>query len=334
MGRNMYKLIYKQIKKFDTIVIARHIGVDPDAMASQIALRDSIKLAFPEKKVLAVGTGSAKFKYIGNLDKLENVQNALLIITDTPDRKRVDISSFEGFSFMIKIDHHPFIEKFCDIELIQDTTSSACEIIMDLIKNTKLGCNQKVAKTLFMGLVADSNRFLFDSCSWKTFHLVSYYLEKYPFSLSKIYQTMYKRPLKEVRLEGYISSHMKVTEHGVGYIKITDDIITEYQVDSASAGNMVNNFNFIEEVLVWATITEDIKNEIIRVSIRSRGPVINDVAEKFHGGGHTLASGAKVESFDVAMDLIHALDDRVSDYLKTLKNLNSKKKDKEESYGD
>lgn len=46
----MYKLIYKEIKKFKTIVIARHVGVDPDAMASQIALRDSIRETFPDKK--------------------------------------------------------------------------------------------------------------------------------------------------------------------------------------------------------------------------------------------------------------------------------------------
>ena len=50
----MYKEIYKYIKKYNNIVIARHIGVDPDAMASQIALRDSIKLTFPEKNVYAM----------------------------------------------------------------------------------------------------------------------------------------------------------------------------------------------------------------------------------------------------------------------------------------
>ena len=33
----MLKEIFKQIKKYDNIVIARHIGVDPDALASQIA---------------------------------------------------------------------------------------------------------------------------------------------------------------------------------------------------------------------------------------------------------------------------------------------------------
>lgn len=310
----MYKLIYKEIKKFKTIVIARHVGVDPDAMASQIALRDSIRETFPDKKVMAVGTGSAKFKYIGNLDKMEDISDALLIVTDTPNKSRVDISTFDGFKEIIKIDHHPFIEKFCDIELIDDTASSACEIIMDMIKNTKLVCNEKIARTLFIGLVADSGRFLYDSCKPRTFSLVSYYLEAYKFKLSEIYQKMNSRPLCEVRLEGYISSNMEVTENGLGYIKITDKIINKYKVDSAAAGNMVNNFNFIEEVFVWATMTEDIKNEIIRVSIRSRGPIINDIAEDFGGGGHPLASGVKLKSFDDAMELMNALDKRVEEY--------------------
>ena len=29
---NIYKQIYRQIKKYDRIVIARHIGADPDAL--------------------------------------------------------------------------------------------------------------------------------------------------------------------------------------------------------------------------------------------------------------------------------------------------------------
>lgn len=314
----MYKRIFKEIKKYDTIVIARHVGVDPDAMASQIALRDSIKLTFPEKRVLAVGTGSAKFRYIGNLDKLENINDALLIVVDTPDKRRVDIASFDGFSEMIKIDHHPFIEQFCDIELIEDTRSSAAEIIMEMIKNTKLQCNEQIAQTLFIGLASDSNRFLFNSCSPNTFRLAADFLEEYKFDMYKIYQQMYARPLKEVRLEGYMAEHMEVTEHGVGYIKVTDEIINKFKVDSASAGNVVNNFNFIEEVYVWVTITEDIKNEFIRVSIRSRGPEINTIAEKYHGGGHKFASGVKLTTFEEAMLLINDLDAAMKEYLKNI----------------
>ena len=43
--------IYKKIKQYNTIVVARHVSPDPDAIASQIALRDAIKLTFPKKKV-------------------------------------------------------------------------------------------------------------------------------------------------------------------------------------------------------------------------------------------------------------------------------------------
>ena len=101
----MFKAIYKAIKNYDTIVIARHVGVDPDAMASQIGLRDSILLTFPEKKVLAVGNGSNKFNYLGKLDKLEDIDfsKSLLIILDTPDKKRVDCPDVDKFGYKIKL---------------------------------------------------------------------------------------------------------------------------------------------------------------------------------------------------------------------------------------
>ena len=318
----MFKKIYKKIEEFDTIVIARHIGVDPDALASQLALRDSIKLTFPNKKVSAIGTGSAKFYSIGKLDKLEKVNNALLIVLDTPDKKRVDSVDFSQFAYMIKIDHHPFVEEFCNLEYIEDTASSTAEIIMNLIMNTDLECDKNVAETLYLGLASDSNRFLFDSCTSKTFGLVSIFLEKYNFELSEVYKKLYLRPMNEVRLEGYIALNMNVTENGLGYIQITNEVLNQLEVDSASAGNMINNFNFIKEVLVWATITEDVKNDQIRVSIRSRGPEINEVAERFNGGGHKFASGAKLKSFDDAMQLMKELDECLIEYNKIISEEN------------
>ena len=83
----MFKKIYKKIEEYDTIVIARHIGVDPDALASQLALRDSIKLSFPKKNVYAVGNSVAKFKYFGvpinflKVDKILITNDWLLIYT-------------------------------------------------------------------------------------------------------------------------------------------------------------------------------------------------------------------------------------------------------------
>ena len=316
----MYKKILKAIKKYNTIVIARHVGVDPDALCSQLALRDVLRLNFPEKKVFAIGTGSAKFVSMGKLDRLESFSDALLIVLDTPDKKRVDSVDFSKYSYVIKMDHHPFVEVFGDLEYIDDKASSTCEIIMKFLVQTKLLANSDISELLYMGLVSDSNRFLFDSSTSELFSLVSYFMKKYPFDITKSYQKLYMRPLNEVRLEGYISLNMVVTENGLGYIKITDEVIQELGVDSASAGNMINDFNFIKEVFVWATITEDVKNNQIRISIRSRGTVINQIAEKFHGGGHKYGSGARVKTFEEAMQLMHDLDQLLLEYQSGVKD--------------
>lgn len=314
----MYKEIYKYIKKYNNIVIARHIGVDPDAMASQVALRDSIKLTFPEKNVYAIGNGSSKFSYIGKLDKLEEYDKdkTLLITVDVPDKKRIDGAIPDNFDFVIKIDHHPFIESFGGLECIQDTACSACEIIMDLILNTKLECNKEIAETMYYGLISDSNRFLFNTCGPRTFNLVSIYLDKYKFDIKELYQKMYLRPLNEVRFQGYISENLVLTDNGVAYIDITDDIINKYKVDSAAPGNMINDFNFINEILVWATITEDVKSGLIRISIRSRGPAINKVAEAHNGGGHKMASGVRTQTFEEAHIIMNELDRVCEQYIK------------------
>lgn len=309
----MYREVVNKIKEYDTIIIARHVGVDPDALCSQFALRDSIKLTYPNKKVIAIGTGSSRFTRLGKLDKLEKLDNALLIVTDTPDKRRVDSLDFSMGSYSIKIDHHPFIEEFCDLEIIEDDKSSTCEIIMNIIDSTELMCDSNISELLYLGLVSDSNRFLFNSCS-NTFSIVSKFISAYPFDMDSAYEKIYLRPLSEVRLHGFISLNMNVTPNKLGYIVVTDDIINELGVDSASAGNMVNDFNYIKEILVWATITEDKKNSQYRVSIRSRGPEINKIAEKHGGGGHRFASGIKTKSLEDAINVMKDLDSELSLY--------------------
>ena len=313
----MFKKIFKVIKKYDTIVIARHIGVDPDAMASQVGLRDAIKKTFPLKKVYAVGTGGGKFTYLGKLDHFEgNFKNSLLIILDTPDKKRVDFTNIDDFAYRIKIDHHPFVEEFCDLELIDDKASSACELVMRMIYDTKLEASKEIMETLYLGLVSDTNRFMFSNSTPTTFEMVSRIIRDYDLNISELYTPLYMRPLAEVRLQGYMSESMEVTDNGVGFIKISDDILKKYEVDVASSGNMINNFNYIEEVLVWVAITEDVKNGLFKMNIRSRGPVINTIAEKYNGGGHKMASGAKVTTMEEVDNLIKDLDEACAKYIK------------------
>lgn len=305
------KKIYKTIKKYDEIVIARHIGPDPDAIASELALRDSIRLTFPNKKVYAVGLGVAKYKYYGNLDHLKEDEliNPLLIVLDLPNISRIDGVSFEKYQEVIKIDHHPFEDKMGELEYIDEQSCSTCELIARLIFNSKLKMNNDIARNLYLGIASDSERFLFDNITPETFRIVARIMDNSSFDIKEAYENLYKRPLIETRFQGYIAQNLIVNDSGLAYIKITPEILKEHNVDISAPSNMINSFNFINEILVWIFITYDKNNEIYKVNIRSKGPVINEIANRYNGGGHKMAAGCRIKKETDVDKLLSDLDE-------------------------
>lgn len=315
----LFKEISKQIKKYNNIVIARHIGADPDALGSQFALKELIEKNYKNKNVYAVGAIASKFRFMGNTDKIDDIDysKSLLIVVDTPDKKRIDgIDNLEKFPLIIKIDHHPFIEKLSDnsIEYIESNASSASQLIFKFALDNKLKITEQIAEKLYMGIVGDTDRFLHDYTSEETFNLVNKLLKLTKIEFTKLYEPLYNRPLSEVRFQGYIYQNLKLTDNNVAYIKLTDEILKKFEVDSASAGNMINDLKFVQEILIWVFFSEDIKNNIIKANIRSRGPVINEIATKYGGGGHIYASGARLKSWEEADELIKDLDEVSKEY--------------------
>ena len=320
MNNGLFKKIYKKIKKYDTIVIARHVGADPDALGSTNGLKEIIAATFPNKKVYVIGYPASKFRYLGELDKFneELYNNSLFIVLDTPDRKRIDGADPSRFEYSIKMDHHPFIDKTCDLELIDDTASSASQLVLELAFVNKMKITVSAAEKLFIGLVADTNRFLFYYTTPKTFDLVSRLIKETNIDFTKLYDNLYFRTLKEIKFEGYIAHNLKITENGFGYLNISNEVLEKYEVDAATAGNMVNNFNYIEEAFVWGIFSEDKNNGNIRGSIRSRGPIINEVASHYNGGGHIYAAGVRLSDFDEVELLVNDLDNACKEYKENL----------------
>lgn len=306
------KKIYKKIKKYNTIVIARHIGPDPDAVCSQIALRDTIKATFPSKNVYAVGMSVSRFKSFGTLDKIneEELDNPLLIVLDVPNISRIDGITFSKYNEVIKIDHHPYEDKMGDTELVDTTSCSVAQLIGELVLNTRLKLTKEVAENIFLGIVSDSDRFLLQYTTAKTFKIVNQIIEKTNLDFTNLYVRLYERPLNEIRFQGYLAQNLITTENGFAYIKITTDDIKNFDVDSSTASNMINNFNYIKEIKVWTFITYDQKSTMYKVNIRSRNVVINDIAAKYHGGGHKFASGVRTTNEVDIDNLIKDLDER------------------------
>ena len=307
---NIFKQIYKKIKKYNKIVIARHIGADPDALGSTLGLKEVILSTFPNKEVYVVGVPAARHRYIGVLDKFteDMYENSLLIVLDTPDLKRIDGVDPTKFEYKIKIDHHPFIEKYADIELIDDKASSASQLVMELIKKTRLKVNKESAEKLYIGLVGDTNRFLYYYTTYKTFSLVSYIIKKTNIDFTSLYEDMYLRSLHDLKLQSYIINNLTLTPNGFGYIKLDQDILDEFETDASTACNVVNNLTYIKDMYAWIVLSYDKTNNNIRGSIRSRGPIINSIATNYNGGGHIYASGVRLDNFELSDKLIDDLD--------------------------
>ena len=317
--RETYSKILNKIVEYNSIVIARHIGADPDALGSQFGLKKLINELYPDKQVYAVGTIASKFRFMGSTDKIDGVDanKSLLIVLDVPDIKRIEgIDDVKKFDYIIKIDHHPVVDVYADIELIDNTASSASQIVLDMIFSLGLKLSSDVASKLYLGIVSDTDRFLHDCTTYKTLELVSRLVKETGINLTNLYETYYMRPLSEIRFQGYIYENMIVSPNGLGYIKISDKTMKEFGVDAASAGNMINNLKYVNEIIVWVFLSEDVKSNIIRANIRSRGPYINEVAINHGGGGHKYASGVRLSSWEDADKLISDLDNLLIEYKK------------------
>lgn len=314
---NVYKRIYKEIKKHDVIVLARHIGPDPDALGSTLGLKELILNTFPKKKVYAVGTPAARHKYIGELDlfKEELYDSAMLIVLDTPDIKRVDGVDPTKFKVKIKIDHHPTVDNYCDIELVDDTASSASQLVIELALSTPLKLNKEAAEKLYIGLISDTNRFLYSYTTDKTFNLVSRLIKETNIDITSIYEKMYLTSIKEKKLQSYAILNMTITDKKLGYLMLDQEKLDELETDASTMTNVVNYLNYTEEMIVWVIFAYDKNINLVRASIRSRGPIINEVASHFNGGGHVFASGARLKDFDESSVMIKELEKVCEEYL-------------------
>src|SRR5690625_2676371 len=108
--------ILNKIKIYDKIIIHRHVRPDPDALGSQRALKEMIKLSFPNKEVYAVGEEDPSLHFFARMDEIDDAtyEGALVIICDTANTERISDKRYSLGKEVIKVDHHPNIDQYGD----------------------------------------------------------------------------------------------------------------------------------------------------------------------------------------------------------------------------
>lgn len=310
-----YEKLREEIRTHARIVIFRHIKPDFDALGTQMGLYTFLKDNFPEKDVHFVGDGHPTFipRLFPEPEKLEEdyfKQKFLAIVVDVGDRKRIADPRFEMADAIIKFDHHPANEEIAKVAMLDEESGAASEIVSDFclsFPGTHL--SSEAAKYFYIGLVGDTGRFMYSSTSTHTFEIAEALL-KTGFNLSSLYQKMYEKKLDDLKVTAYVLNHFSVSPHGVAYYLLSDQVQKELAITSERGKENVNLFANIEGINAWCSLSEDLSpnDPCWRISIRSKEKDIAPIANKWGGGGHPQASGARLDDISDLDKFIGDLD--------------------------
>jgi len=305
---NIQDQILEKIKSYDKIVIHRHISPDPDALGSSLGFKALIEDNIGHKDIRVVGYQEKNLEWLGIMDLADEAfyQDALVIVMDTANSARIDNKNFNKGSTLIKIDHHPGEDHYGQINYIDTSAASVCEMVTHMALGYGWTVSQKVANLLYAGIVSDTGRFLYDTVTPQTFEAAKYLLSL-GIEVNELNRHLYKKPMNVVKAQAYVLNNFEVTKHGVAYFKMTKETQKEFGLTTGTRSLLVDVLANIEGILVRVCFFEQDKDQI-RANIRSEGPIINQIADRYDGGGHPKASGAMLTKWESVDDLITELD--------------------------
>ncbi len=312
------KVIFDKIKAYDRIVIFRHKRPDGDAVGSTLGLQGILRLTYPEKEIIVNNCDYSDYVgFLGGEDQPmpdEFYAEALGIIIDTATSDRVSNPRYALCKEICKIDHHIPKESYGDYEWVEEHRSSACEMIAAFYAAFKdeLKIDVATATLIYAGMVTDSGRFRFRSVSGDTMRLAGMLLDE-GVDTDHLYANLYMKEFHTLKFQAEVYKKMKITENGVAYLYVSRAMQEKFGLTFEEACASVSYMDSIKNSLIWiAFIEADDGN--IRVRLRSRFVTINQVAEKYNGGGHDCASGATVKNRAEMRKLLADADARLKEY--------------------
>ena len=317
-GFEAKKAVLEKIRQYDRIIISRHTRPDGDAIGSTKGLCEALRLSFPEKDIRVINDDySDHLAFLGGEDAPVDdafYASALAIVLDTATLDRVSNKKVTLAKELVKIDHHIEVAPYGDVSWVEDNRSSVCEMVADFIKtfDGELKCNKDVATLVFAGMVTDSGRFQFAETSGETLRLAGYLLD-FGIDTTTLYAHLYLEDFGFQKFKASVIDNMNITPNGVAYTYVSQEMQKQFALTSEQASCSVGFMDKIKGSLIWLAFIENTDGST-RVRLRSRFVTVNQLAEKYHGGGHAFASGATVYSSDEMKALVDDADALLGTY--------------------
>jgi len=307
----MFEHVLTVIERFDRIIIHRHNRPDGDAMGSQIGLRELLRHNYPTKEVYTVGDSTGFFGFMegADMDEIadEAYENALAIVLDCGAEHLISDNRWKTAACTVRLDHHIFVGKLADHEVIDTSFESCCGMVTALAEESGWAFTPLAAKSLYTGMVTDSGRFRYDGTTSRTFRLASILMEQ-EFDTNELFRQLYADDFESKKRKAQFVLKTQFSPKNVAYIYTTREEFDALGLDTFTVSRaMVNTMADIRGVDIWVNFTETETG--VLCELRSSRYNINPIAVKYGGGGHAKASGATVADRETAMAMLADLDE-------------------------
>ncbi len=301
--RNTTKKILSFIKKRNQYLVTAHLNADGDAIASVIAIGLLLdKLGKKYYMVLHDAQIDDRFNYLKNFDNIHTYSSShhfpieSAIILDVPGVHRLGkvVKLLPDRSGIIKIDHHPAEDDFAILNLADEKASSATQLVYELVEEANIKIDLPLAEAIYTGIVYDTGRFSFSNTTARDHQICGKMVEIGVDPARITSRIFFEHSFESVKTIGSgLSSMESYLDGRVNVIYL--DLKAMSQNHQGEIEELANYSIGIRRGKVGVFIRE-IKPRLHKISLRSKEDVdVNRIAKAFDGGGHTRASGCRIE---------------------------------------
>lgn len=317
----MNNLLLTALAQVKTVAIAGHTRPDGDCVGSCMALYNYIINNYKDTKVdIYLEPIADVYKVIKNTEVIkssydEEISYDLFISLDSSDQERLEGAEkyFISASKTICIDHHISNIGFADENHVIPESSSACEVLYDLLEDEKV--NLDIAEALYIGILCDTGCFRHSNTSEKTLNIVGRLISKGVRFSMLIDEVFFQKTFMQNQLLGRCLIESMLVLDGKCIVSVVSKEILEfYRAGSGDLEGVINQLRVTKGVEAAILLTET-GTYSYKISMRSNGIVdVNKVASYFGGGGHVLAAGARMTGtkHDVINNLIVHIEEQLA----------------------
>ncbi len=293
-----------EIKKANRILLPLHVSPDGDAVGSVLATDLFLRTLGKKTKIISYSKiprcfaalpGMADVE-IANFSKINLSEFDLFIVLDIAAQTMITRSEFprkfpRNFK-SISIDHHVTNTMFADINLLEEKTSSVCELLYDLFKFWKVEVDKQTADLLFLGIFTDSGCFQYPSTSSKTLRIAADLIEIGADLNQTVLSQFRSYGFKTIKYWGKVLENMQIDTGGkFVWSKVSREELKQLEILPEEIEGAASLFCPVTVGTEFGIILDECEG-FIKGSLRSRqGFDVSQIAAELGGGGHRLAAG-------------------------------------------